>query len=115
MIRLKRAADWADLLRAYKVMVDGEAVATVRRGKEVTFEVAPGPHFMCVQIDWVRSNGIAFEDDGTDFELECGSNFAGWKVFGAFKPLLNPGPGGLWLRFKNARPDGAAVLSETPR
>jgi hypothetical protein len=114
MIRLKRRAEWADLLRSYKIIVDGNVMGTIRRGQEVTLEVEPGQHFMWLRIDWTGSNGISFVHDGSTLELECGSNFAGWKAFGAFKPMLHPGLGGLWLRFKGPTPPGAAVLSETP-
>ena len=103
MVRLKRASEIADMLRTYKIVIDGNEVGTIRRGKEVTFEVAPGQHRMWLRIDWCESNALDFASDGTPLEFECGSNFRGWRAFLGVKHLVSSGPGYLWLRPKDAR------------
>jgi hypothetical protein len=103
VVRLKRASEMADLLRTYTIVVDGNDVGTIRRGKEVTFEVAPGQHRMWLRIDWCESNALEFLSDGTPLEFECGSNFRGWRAFLGVKHAVSSGPGYLWLRFKDAR------------
>lgn len=102
MVLLKRAAQIADLLRAYKIIVDGRQVGTIRRGKEFSFGVAPGQHSIWLRIDWAESNKLDFVSDGSSLELECGSNFSGWRAFLGVKHAVSSGPGYLWLRFKNA-------------
>ena len=103
MVRLERASEIADFLRAYKVVLDGNEVSRIRRGKEVTFEVAPGQHRLWLRIDWCESNALDFVSDGAALEFECGSNFGGWRAFLGMKHLVSSGPGYLWLRFKDAR------------
>jgi len=103
MVRLKRASEIADMLRTYKIVLDGNEVGTIRRGKEVTLEVAPGPHRMWLRIDWCESNALEFVSDATPLEFECGSNFAGWRAFLGIKHLVSSGPGYLWLRSRDAR------------
>lgn len=100
MVRLKRASEIADLLRAYRIMVDGAEVGRIRSGKEVALDIAPGPHRIWLRIDWCDSNTLEFVDDGSPLELECGSNFAGWRTFLGVKHVVASSPGYLWLRFK---------------
>jgi hypothetical protein len=102
MVRLRRASQVADWLRAYKVIVDGEEVGSIRRGQEAVFDLAPGPHRMSLRIDWAGSNELELVSDGAPLELECGSNFAGWRAFLGIKHVVSAAPGYLWLRFKQA-------------
>jgi len=102
MVLLKRADQFADLLRAYKIMVDDQQVGTIRKGKEVSFDVAPGQHSIWLRIDWAESNKLDFVSDGSPLELECGSNFAGWRAFLGVQHTVASGPGYLWIRFKDA-------------
>ncbi len=102
MILLNRAAQLADMLRAYKIIVDGQQVGTIRRGRQVRVDVAPGRHSIWLRIDWTESNKLDFVSDGSPLELECGSNFAGWRALLGVKHAVTSGPGYLWLRSKNA-------------
>ena len=102
MVRLKRASEIADLLRAYKIIVDDRQVGTIRTGGEVAFDVAPGRHSIWLRIDWAESNKLEVVSDGLPLELECGSNFAGWRTFLGVKHAVSSRPGYLWLRLKNA-------------
>lgn len=102
MVRLKRASEIADLLRAYRIIVDGQQVGTIRTGRQVEFEVTPGPHRIWLRIDWADSNMLELVSDGSLLELECGSNFAGWRAFLGMRHAVSAAPGYLWLRFKNA-------------
>jgi hypothetical protein len=102
MVLLRRAAQVADMLRAYKIFVDGEEVGTIRRGKEVSLDVAPGEHSIWLRIDWAESNKLDILSDGSRLELECGSNFAGWRTFLGVAHAVSARPGYLWLRFKDS-------------
>jgi hypothetical protein len=44
-----------DLVRAYRIEVDGVAVGKVRRGGEITVAVAPGSHRVRAALDWSGS------------------------------------------------------------
>jgi len=100
MVRLRRARDFADLLRAYEIIVDSERVGWIRRGQEVVLDLPPGPHRMSLQIDWTGSNMLEFVCDGSPVRLECGNSFAGWRLFRGFRHVVSKAPGYLWLRFE---------------
>lgn len=46
---------YGDRLRAYRVVVDGERLGTVKRGETQGFEVEPGHHSVKLHLDWCRS------------------------------------------------------------
>jgi hypothetical protein len=46
---------WRDRIRAYKVVVDGEVVASIGAGETQTVAIAPGRHRVWAKIDWCRS------------------------------------------------------------
>jgi len=48
----RRTTHWADLLRAYRVYIDGQHVGDVRDGESAEFPVAPGLHEVFLRIDW---------------------------------------------------------------
>jgi hypothetical protein len=60
-IRLVRDSGWADRLRAYHVIVDGEEVGEISNGETKDFRVSPGHHQIRLKIDWCGSNILAFE------------------------------------------------------
>jgi hypothetical protein len=51
-ITVARPAGLRDGLRAYRVVVDGRAVARLRRGQLRTIAVSPGRHRLYVRLDW---------------------------------------------------------------
>jgi hypothetical protein len=50
-----------DRLRSYKVVVDGQTAATLRRGEDVVVPVPAGHHAVKAKIDWGRSREIDLE------------------------------------------------------
>jgi hypothetical protein len=80
MIRLKRDSGFTDRLRAYKVILNGNAIGEIKNGEEREFNVASGRHQLYLKIDWCRSNIIDFETHGNLVEFECGSNLRGIKT-----------------------------------
>jgi hypothetical protein len=77
-IAVSRSANkWKDRLRGYRVVVDGETVAQVKRGQRVDLPVKPGEHLVHLEVDWCRSpevrvNAVA----GEVVELFCGPSGA---------------------------------------
>ncbi len=50
-----------DILRSYRVMLDGGQVARVRQGGTVEVPVAAGRHEIHLKIDWCRSPSVEFD------------------------------------------------------
>lgn len=62
VIEVSRSADaFVDMLRAYKVLIDGVVVGELRPGDVGKFEVAPGVHELYLKIDWARSEKAEVE------------------------------------------------------
>lgn len=81
MIKIKRDSGYADLFRAYKVVLDGKAAAQIKNGQEIELEAPPGKHQLYLKLDWCRSNIVEFESGGGELKFECGSNLRDWKIF----------------------------------
>lgn len=73
VITLSRAASgWRDRLRRYQVIVDGERVATIKRGECLDLPVTPGWHTVHLQISWARSPQLGLDvPPGEVVALEC--------------------------------------------
>jgi hypothetical protein len=55
-IRLRRRPGaWRDVLRGYRVLIDGENVGLIRLGQVREFSVTPGMHSIRLKIDWCSS------------------------------------------------------------
>jgi hypothetical protein len=62
----------ADLLRSYKVIIDGTFVGAIRRRQTRSFDVSPGQHEIHLTIDWCRSRSIQLELlPGEEAHLSC--------------------------------------------
>ena len=105
MILLKRPFAAADMLRAYKIVLDGRVVGTIRCGKTVQVAVSPGRHTLRLQIDWCYSNAVEFDNHGQALVFECGNNFSGMRLFSGVRHLVAPSGDYLWLRQLCARAD----------
>lgn len=82
VLSMRRTVNWADLLRAYRIVVDGQEVARVSAGMSVDIPVTSGTHSIVVKIDWCSSPTLNFDiDSGQRVQFECGSNFPGLRVF----------------------------------
>jgi hypothetical protein len=51
--RLRRPL--GDVLRTYKVVIDGNTVGDIRRGETKTCDMPPGRHEIHLEIDWAKS------------------------------------------------------------
>ena len=57
--RLRRPL--GDVLRTYKVVIDGSTVGDIRRGETKTFDVPPGQHEIHLEIDWAKSRNLELD------------------------------------------------------
>jgi hypothetical protein len=60
-IHIYRQPAYADRLRAYTVLLDGEAVGAVLAGATCTVIAPEGKHIIKLTIDWCESNPITVE------------------------------------------------------
>lgn len=79
IMRIRRASEFADRLRAYKIVLDGDVIGTIKNGQELEFKVPSGRHQLRLRIDWCGSNIVDFEAQGEVMEFDCGSSLKGWR------------------------------------
>ncbi len=71
----RRRRGYRDFIRAYKVMVDGEARAAIRRGKTVEIPVSAGKHAVKLKLDWCSSPELTLDlEPGAAARLYCFPN-----------------------------------------
>lgn len=88
-IVLSRASAYADRVRAYKVMLDGQHVGEIRNGETQRFPVAAGTHALHLKVDWTTSQPVAFDvAPGGTVRFSCSpkGNALTAMVFALFTP-----------------------------
>jgi hypothetical protein len=76
------AERWANRLRSYKIVIDGQTLATIGRGEDATVAVAAGRHRVRAKIDWGRSRDIDLDLGENDRAyLLCQSAFQSSLIF----------------------------------
>ena len=83
----RRKGGWRDLLREYRIEVDGHPAATLRRGQTLSLNVSPGEHTVRARIDWTGSPELSSTfDAGETVALVVGVNGGPlkgpWQMFG---------------------------------
>jgi membrane protease YdiL (CAAX protease family) len=80
-IQVTRGSTFADKLKAYVVVIDGEEVGQIRDGRSISVPVSPGRHAIHLSMDQCRSKPVAFTvSEGEGIRFECGSNVRGWRM-----------------------------------
>jgi len=104
IIRIKRDTGYADKIRAYKIILNGDVVGKIKDGEQVEIDVAPGNHQLKMKIDWCGSNIVEFEMNEKIIEFECGSNLRGskfWIPFIELKYIIFKRNQYIWLTMKS--------------
>ena len=84
MIRMRRTTSYADGLRAYRIVVNGQEVARVSPGQSVDIPVRPGTHSVVAKIDWCSSPTLTCSvKPGEVAHFECGNNLRGFRIVSA--------------------------------
>lgn len=84
-INVKRESQYADYMRKYKIVIDGEEIDTISKGEEKELQIFPRNHKIQLKIDWCKSNEIEFEIKiNESLNFLCGSSAKGWKFFSDF-------------------------------
>lgn len=74
-IQLKRGKAWQDMLREYRVLVDGKHVASIGEKSEVTVPITPGKHVVQLSVDWCTSPKVEVTvEQGQTLPMGCGPN-----------------------------------------
>jgi hypothetical protein len=96
--RLRRPL--GDVLRTYKVVIDGNTVGDIRRGETKTFDVAPGRHEIRFAIDWASSRRLDLDLSAGDVaSLTCSARppNAGWTALASKNYIKLEIVDGSWL------------------
>ena len=64
---------WQDRLRAYTLLVDGEAKGSIKQGETLEIDLPPGDHRVQMKIDWATSPELAVSG-ARDVDLRCRAN-----------------------------------------
>src|SRR5664279_2250666 len=81
LIRITRDRGFADRMRAYRVLVDGQEIGEIRSGETKEFPIAAGPHELTARIDWAGSQVIRFTAaEGTVSCFVARSNLRGARL-----------------------------------
>ena len=96
-ICIYRQPAYADRLRAYTILLDGQAMGEVRDGETCTVVAPEGEHVIKLTIDWGESNPLTVEAiSGSPQRLTVSSNLRGsrralalWYVAFARKSYLS--------------------------
>jgi len=69
-IVVRREPGRRDLLRKYRVLVDGSPVGLIADGGVESFAVAPGDHSVQLKLDWTRSPPVEITvEEGRELHL----------------------------------------------
>jgi len=96
--RLRRPI--GDVLRSYKVVIDGNTVGDIRRGETKTYDVPPGRHEIHLEIDWAKSRNLELNlSSGDVASLTCSARppNAGWTALASKNYIKLELVDGSWL------------------
>jgi hypothetical protein len=98
-LRIRRVDESINMLRAYKILVNGQPVGKVDNGGVVDFTLAPGTHEVSAKIDWCSSPAFPVNvASGGVVELEVGCNEGIWAGLGLLISLIFKSKTFLYLR-----------------
>ncbi len=96
-----------DLLRTYRVVIDGATVGDIRRGEAKTFDVVPGRHEIHLEIDWAKSRNLELNLSAGDVaSLTCSARppNAGWTAVASKNYIKLEIVDGSWLAVDEEAP-----------
>ena len=101
-IRLVRPSLLVDMLRSYRILVNGKEAGKISHNSALEISVAPGPVTIEARLDWTRSQPLTINAvPGQTLEIEVrnhwGASRALWAIsFGRNSYLLlTPQPAGM--------------------
>lgn len=78
---LHRAGGWCDMMRAYRVVVDGEDWGTLKRNSEIALDMPPGAHDIMARIDCCGSNVLHVDlAENETLHLDIANPHKPWQI-----------------------------------
>jgi len=65
-IKIQRTSEYINLMRDYRLFIDGQKIGTIANGKTKEFEITAGQHSIVAKIDWCSSPELTFDLNDTD-------------------------------------------------
>jgi hypothetical protein len=65
-IKIQRTSEYINLLRNYRLFIDGQKIGTIANGKTKEFEITAGRHSIVGKIDWCSSPELTFDINDND-------------------------------------------------
>jgi hypothetical protein len=92
-LRIVRRSQFADWLRSYKILLDGNAVGSSARNSVLDLEVPSGPHTIEARVDWGRSPPLTIDAaPGKRIDIEVSNNWGAllalWGVTFGYRSYL---------------------------
>lgn len=79
-LTVKRDWGWADKIRGYKILVDGQPVGVLKQGETIVCPIGRGPHTVEARIDWCGSPRLSIEVGDDDCSVLVRSNLRGIRL-----------------------------------
>src|SRR4051794_36798961 len=80
-LRISRDSGYADRIRAYSILLDGEHLCRLRNGETTQLPIAPGQHDIRAKIDWCKTQPIRFAAAaGETVGFRVKSSCRGWRA-----------------------------------
>lgn len=96
---ITRDSGFADFVRKYKVVLDGEEIGVLKNGGTFGCTIASGKHALQLKVDWCGSDMVEFNAvPGEQVQFQCGSNLRGWKLLKASKVMRESPYEWIWLK-----------------
>ncbi|GCF08141.1 hypothetical protein KDI_17050 [Dictyobacter arantiisoli] len=65
-IHIERRPGTVDLLRSYKVYIDGQRVGKLRESEQFVVPVQPGDHEIILKVDWASSHPVTVHVEASE-------------------------------------------------
>lgn len=81
IVTISRKKLYKDILRNYKIIIDGKCCDEIKDGEIKNINIGPGNHTIYLKIDWCKSNKIDFNvSENETIAFECGNSMNGWRI-----------------------------------
>jgi hypothetical protein len=61
IIKIQRTSDYINLMRDYRLFIDGQKIGSIGNAQIKDFEIPAGRHSVIAKIDWCSSPELSFE------------------------------------------------------
>jgi hypothetical protein len=82
-ITISRDKGWADKIRNYIIVLNGQEAGTIGEGKEIELNLENGNYELYAKIDWCSSNKLKFSilNSNDEKKVMVKSSLRGFRIF----------------------------------